>query len=97
MGDKSWKALERKIAKKVGGRRAYHSSLDVNHERLAIEVKLRKNLSVWSWFKALEKKAPDGKLPVLVLKEKGKHGELAVLRFDILLKLLKTSLCVICV
>jgi hypothetical protein len=88
MGDKAWKALERKIAKKVGGERLYHSPLDVSHPKLAIEVKLRKNLAVWSWFSALEKKTPHGKLPVLILKQKGKTGELAVLRLSLLLKLI---------
>lgn len=86
--DKAWKALERTAATKIGGEREHFAALDVSHPRLAIECKHRKSLGVWTWFRTLEKKTPAGKLPVLVLKEKGRHGELAVVRFDELLALL---------
>ncbi|MDI6816313.1 MAG: hypothetical protein QME41_03845 [Actinomycetota bacterium] len=85
-----WKNLERKTAKLTGGERAHFQPLDVEHEHLAIECKHREKLAVWTWFKKLEKKAK-GKMPVLVLKEKGKHGELAVVRLENLLSLLKAG------
>lgn len=87
MADKAWKALERKTARLTGGERERFQPLDVDHPFLALECKHRERLSVWSWFRKLEAKAGD-KLPVLVLKEKGKRGELAVIRLDALLSLL---------
>lgn len=88
MADKAWKSLERKAARLTGGECERFNALDVNHPSLAIECKHRERLSVWTWFRKLETKAGD-KLPVLVLKEKGKQGELAVVRLNALLSLLK--------
>lgn len=90
MANNSWKNLERKTAKLTGGVRAHFQPLDVEHAHLAIECKYREKLAVWSWFKTLEKKSGN-KLPVLVLKEKGKHGELAVIKLDTLMELLHNS------
>jgi hypothetical protein len=76
--------------------------LDVEHPYLAIDCKYRKSLAVWSWFKKLEVdtlkkmerdirmgKDPHKKIPTLILKEKGKKGELAVITIEDLLMLLE--------
>jgi hypothetical protein len=85
--DSTWKALERKVAKLLGGVRnplsggaGRHTRGDVIHPTLYVECKLRQSLSIWSWFKDTAEKAKvEGKIPILVIKEKSKKGELVVL------------------
>ena len=44
-----------------------------------IECKLRKNPSIWNLYAAIEEKAKkEHKIPVLVIKKKGRHGELFI-------------------
>jgi len=95
----AWKSLERKTAEQLRGERIIRENfsdhdIDVEHPLFAVDCKSRKTMAVWSWFKKLEKDIKEiarhkDKVPMLVLKEKGKHGELAVLRLNDLLKLLK--------
>ena len=53
MGDKLWKAVERRIAKYLGGERVpitgrqRGSAPDIKHEWLSIEVKQRESLPAW--------------------------------------------------
>ena len=53
MADKLWKAVERRIAKYLGGERVpitgrqRGSAPDIKHEWLSIEVKQRNNLPAW--------------------------------------------------
>jgi hypothetical protein len=83
----TWKALERKVAKLLGGTRnplsggsGRHTRGDVIHHTLYVECKLRQKLSIWAWFEDTRKKAKvEGKTPILVIKEKSKKGELVVL------------------
>ena len=83
----TWKALERKCAKLLGGHRnplsggaSRHTRGDIIHPTLYVECKLRQKLSIWSWFKDTAEKAKvEHKMPLLVIKEKGKKGELVVL------------------
>ncbi len=87
--DKSWKQLERKTAKALGttrtplsGGNSKHTRSDTLDEKLFIECKLRANFSVMALYqKTLELARKESKIPILVLKEKGKHGELAVIDF----------------
>lgn len=95
----NWKALERKAAKALGGKRNidrgmdYHlSRQDVEHPLLSVECKYRAKISSFlkDGLKQAEKYDPS-KIPVLVLKEKHMKGELAILRLsdfqDIILKI----------
>ena len=53
MADKTWKANEREIAKRLGGKRVpitgriRGSAPDIEHEWLSLEVKHRKALPAW--------------------------------------------------
>jgi len=90
MTDKNWKRMERRVAKKLGGKRnplsgsmSRHTAGDVIHDRFYVECKYRKNFSIYKWFDDVKKKASrERKIPALVLKEKNRHGELVVLQLD---------------
>jgi len=91
----AWKSLERKVAKELGGKRVYRgrnfaeSLPDVFHPLFTIECKSRK--------KGIPKFVTDGldqaakydknKIPLLVMKVKSKHGEIACLPFKDLVAL----------
>ena len=95
----TWKALERKVAKLLGGARnplsggaSRHTRGDVIHDTLYVECKLRKRMAAWSLFRETEILAKrEGKMPVVVLKEKGKKGELVVLRLTDFVELIKNA------
>lgn len=85
----NWKKLERKTAKVLNGKRNsrgenFNQSMsDVSHLLLSIECKYRKKISGFlkEGLRQAEGYHPD-KIPVLILKEKGMHGELVVLRLS---------------
>ncbi len=85
---RTWKKLEQKIANSFGGVRnplsggaSRHTRGDIIHNKFYIECKLRKKLSLWTWFRRVEENAKvEAKLPLLVLKAKGRQGELLVIR-----------------
>lgn len=93
----TWKSLERKVAKLLGGHRtplsggaSRHTRGDVIHNFLYVECKLRKRIAAWSLFREVEELAKlEGKTPIVILKEKGKKGELAVLRLTDFVELIK--------
>jgi hypothetical protein len=95
MSDKSWKRLERKAASLLHGKRIPGSGSgaikgDVLHPSFQIECKYRKQFAIASWFEKLEQEAiKEEKIPLLILKQKGKHGELAVLELRDFSKILK--------
>ena len=76
------------MAKLLGGQRnplsggaSGHTRGDVIHDTLYVECKLRKRMAVWSLFREVEVLAKrESKTPIVILKEKGKKGELVVLR-----------------
>ena len=90
MADKSWKAVERRIASLFGvarnalsGRNAKVSASDSVHPSLFIECKHRAKHTTWTLWndtKALAKK--ESKVPVLALQEKGRHGALLVVNTE---------------
>lgn len=96
---KSWKAVERKAAHSLGTERtplsggsSKHTRSDTLHEKLFIEVKHRKHFSILVLYrKTVELARKENKIPVLCLKEKGKHGELAVIDWELFLKLYGTK------
>ena len=93
--DKSWKQVERKVARSLdtertplSGGNSKQTRSDTLDEKLFVEVKQRKHFSVLVLYrKTLELARKEHKIPVLCLKEKGKHGELAVIDWKLFLKL----------
>ena len=87
---KAWKAAEYQAADKLGGKRITLSGGrgatakgDVELPGWYVEVKYRKLFAVVTMFLEVEKKAKlQGKNALLILKECGNHGELAVMRID---------------
>lgn len=84
----NWKNLERRAAKTLNGKRNidramdYHLSRpDVEHPLLSIECKYRAKISGFlkDGIKQAERYDPE-KIPVLILKERGMHGELIILK-----------------
>ena len=86
MTDKTWKAVERTIAKRLGGKRigcTGQATADVVNDWLSVEVKTRKRLPAWL-FRALAQAQlfAGDKLPVVVLHETGSRhdNDVVVLR-----------------
>jgi hypothetical protein len=88
-----WKALEKIVAKKLGGIRLERgddfgvSMLDVEHDWLSIDCKWRTELATVTWYNKLvedNKKLYPGenKIPILVIKKKGMRGELVVILLE---------------
>ncbi len=82
---KPWKTHEDKVAQrlKTNVPRSRNGRFDSDNKNIVVECKWRSKHAAWGWFAKLEAKAKKyapGKRPVLVLKEKGRHGELVVLR-----------------
>lgn len=82
MTDKTWKQSERDVAEFFGttrtplsGGASGHTRSDTLHPELFIEVKYRKrhtSVALWDETEALAVK--EKKVPVVCLKEKGRHG-----------------------
>jgi alpha-beta hydrolase superfamily lysophospholipase len=76
MGNASWKAFERWVAKVTGGKRTGNSgrdTADVQHEWLAPECKYRAKLPRWltDAMEQAERNARNDKMPCVWLKAKG--------------------------
>jgi len=85
------KAVERAIAKKLGGRRVgILSQEDVVTDLFSIEVKSRKSVAIWSWYEQAVRNAK-GKIPVLVIHITNKHhgNDLVVINLKDFEKLIK--------
>jgi len=99
----TWKKFERKVAKALGGQRtplsgslSRHTSGDVIHPIFYIECKYRADIRGFNALRVFKeevepKAKAEGKIPLLVVKEKGKKGELVVLRFEDFVKLVGGS------
>jgi len=83
---KTWKKLEQKVAKMrntqrtpLSGSNSKHTKSDILDSEFFVECKLRKNPSIWNLYEQVERNAKkEKKIPVVVIKKKGKHGELFV-------------------
>jgi hypothetical protein len=92
---KAWKDAEYKAAKTLGGKRVALSGGrgattqgDVELPGWFVEVKYRKLWHVFSLFLEVEKQAKkEGRNALLILTEKSKHGQLAVVRIEDFAKL----------
>ena len=84
----TWKQGEQRVADLFGttrtplsGGNSKHTRSDTLHPRLFIEVKLRQVHTTWTLFRQTELLArKEGKVPILALQEKGRHGCLLVMR-----------------
>ena len=84
---KAWKKLEQKVARMrntertpLSGGNSKITRSDTMDKTFFIECKLRKNPALWNLYeKTAELAEKEKKVPVLVIKKKGKHGELFVI------------------
>jgi hypothetical protein len=95
--------MERRVAAKMGGKRAVCSGnqepdmtditgVTIQGERCTVSCKLRRAIAVWSWFRECKRNAlAVNGTPILVLKEKGKEGELVVLDLCDFLRLVDSA------
>lgn len=85
---KAWKDAEYRAAESLGGQRialsggrGAKSKGDVELPGWHVEVKYRKLFSIFSQFLEVEKAAKkEGKNALLIITEKNRHGQLAVMR-----------------
>jgi len=87
MPDKAWKALERRVATYFSTTRAPVGNnvtrADTFHEELYIEIKQRKNPSVWNlWEKTRDLAKKEDKSPVVCIQKKHHDGFLIVVHCD---------------
>lgn len=90
MSDKAWKQFERRVAADFGsfrvplsGGNSRITQADVIHDRLFIECKQRKKMSIWSLYeKTRELAKKEGKVPMLALSEKNRAGYLVVMHVN---------------
>ena len=75
MSDKTWKAVERAIAKRLSGQRVGCTGLatpDVTTDKLSVEIKTRQALPGWlRGAMAQSKRNSNGKLAIVVLHQVG--------------------------
>lgn len=91
---KTWKSVERKVARKFGtertplsGSNSRHTLSDTLHEKYFIEVKHRKRIPFFKTFReSLESAKKEGKTPIVIFKEKGAKFEILMIRVDDFLK-----------
>jgi len=98
MSEAPWKRVERQVAALLGGRRVPVPGRhgpgadpgDVDGTPFYIEVRARKRVDLWSWWHHTRLEATVvGKPPLLVIKYRGRDGELfAVLRLEDLAEVL---------
>lgn len=84
MPNTTWKALERRIARQLGGKRVGNtgrSTPDIESEWLIVECKQRESLPRWLVEALAQARgyASEEKLPILVLHERGRHDSLVVM------------------
>jgi hypothetical protein len=84
----NWKRHERETAKALGGERHVRSNfsesaVDVEHPVFSVECKYRKRLpKLMTDAMAQAASYTSEKIPLAVLKEKGRRGAFAILRLD---------------
>lgn len=89
---RTWKAVERAVARLLGGRRCHFEQADVDAAGFSVEVKHGQQIprTLLKWWEQARENARDGKTPLLVLHPVGAKYEdsLAVIRLDDLVELL---------
>lgn len=79
MSNKTWKNVERRIASffktkrnPLSGQNSRHTGADILHDKLFVEVKMRKQIPFLKLFKETSELAKkENKIPVVVFVEKG--------------------------
>lgn len=97
MNKGAWKKVERKVAdllrgkrNPLSGRASLHTAGDVIHPFFYVEVKHRKRMAVYTiWDEAREQARKENKCPLLVIKMKGRRGELVILRLQDFIRLVR--------
>uniref|UniRef100_A0A6H1ZS84 Uncharacterized protein n=1 Tax=viral metagenome TaxID=1070528 RepID=A0A6H1ZS84_9ZZZZ len=90
MADKTWKAVERRIAAwfktqrvSLSGGNSKISRSDTMHSQLFVEIKHRQKHALWSLYRQTKTLAEkENKLPILAIHETGGHGFLLVVHCD---------------
>jgi hypothetical protein len=85
------KAIERALAKRLGGRRVgILGQEDIFTDLFSVEVKSRKSVAVWDWYQQAVRNAK-GKIPLLIVHITGKRhdDDLVVLSLADFEKLIK--------
>ncbi len=100
----TWKGMERKIAKLLGGERtplsginSGHTGADIIHPYFFVECKYRKNFAIKKLYddtvevmkKEVKKKNKSEKIIMVVIKEKNTHGELVFMKIEDFVKIVK--------
>jgi len=73
VADKSWKAFERTVAEKMGGRRIGPSGVntnDVEHAVWAIECKYKSKIPDWILDALIQANKGDGRTPIVFVRPK---------------------------
>jgi len=77
MPDKTWKKFERTVARFFGCERTGpmqdKDANDINHHCLHVQCKHNKRIALLTIWDAA-KRASNGKIPVVAVKQKGRHG-----------------------
>jgi hypothetical protein len=78
----------------LSGSLSRHTAGDVIHDKFYVECKYRADIRGFNALKLFKEEVEpraktEGKIPLLVVKEKGKRGELVVLRFEDFIKLIR--------
>lgn len=99
MPDATWKQVERRICKKLGGTRTPLSGSnsritagDCIHEKYFVEIKMRSKIPFYSEFNKTAKLGKQEKrVPMMVIHEKGKPSSIVMIRLNDFIKLLNKS------
>jgi glutamate mutase epsilon subunit len=88
MPTKTWKDVERRVAKKFGthrtplsGENSRHTKSDTLHKKFFIEVKYRKKIPFFKTFReTIELAKKENKTPLVIFKEKNSRYEIVMMR-----------------
>lgn len=97
MPDATWKQVERRICKKLGGTRTplsgSHSKItagDCLHDRYYVEIKHRKRVPFLKKFnETLNNAKNEKKIPMMIIHEKGKKSSIVMIRLEDFVKLIR--------
>ena len=95
MADKTWKAVERRICKQLGGEKtplsgfhSKHTAADCLNTKEYVEIKHRKKIPFYKDFKKAEINAKkEGKPMIFIMHEKGKPNSIVFMTLERYLEL----------
>ena len=94
---KTWKSVERRIAKFLGCQRVVCSGVrgegDVHHDIYHIEIKHRKKIPFYAaWKKTVDEARKNSKTPLVIIHETGSHTCLVIMSLDEFAKIRNTNI-----